>query len=123
MTDKPILQPGADHPITVEPDPNRVTVTRNGHTIASSERVLTLREAAYPAAQYIPFEDVDASLLQATEHLTYCPCKGDANYDSLVIDEDTSENTVWQYGSPYEAVAPIAGHVAFYPDRVQISEG
>jgi uncharacterized protein (DUF427 family) len=123
MTDKPILQPGPDHPITVEPNPSRVTVTRGGRTIASSEHALTLREADYPAAQYIPFEDVDASLLQATEHSTYCPYKGDANYYSLVIDGDTSENTVWQYSSPYEAVAPIAGHVAFYADRVQISEG
>ena len=123
MTEKPILQPGPDHPITVEPNPNRVTVTRSGRTIASSEQALTLREANYPAAQYIPFEDVDASLLQASEHSTYCPYKGDANYYSVVIDGDTSENTVWQYGSPYEAVGPIAGHVAFYPDRVQISEG
>lgn len=123
MTNKPILQPGPDHPITVEPNPARVTVTRGGHTIASSEQALTLREADYPAAQYIPFDDVDASVLQATEHSTYCPYKGDANYYSLVIDGDTSENTVWQYSSPYEAVAPIAGHVAFYADRVQISEG
>ncbi|MEO8969605.1 MAG: DUF427 domain-containing protein [Solirubrobacteraceae bacterium] len=123
MSDKPILQPGPDHPITVEPTPHRVTVTRNGHTIANSEHALTLREADYPAAQYIPFADVDASLLQATEHATYCPYKGDANYYSVVIDGDTSENTVWQYTSPCEAVAPIAGHVAFYPDRVQISEG
>ncbi len=123
MSDNPILQPGRDHPITVEPTPNRVTVTRDGHTLASSEHALTLREAAYPAVQYIPFEDVDASLLQATAHTTYCPYKGNANYFSLMIDGDTSENTVWQYISPYEAVAPIAGHVAFYADRVQINEG
>lgn len=123
MTDKPILHPGPDHPITVESNPNRVTVTRGGHTIASSGRALTLREADYPAAQYIPFEDVDASLLQATEHSTYCAYKGNANYFSVVIDGDESENSVWQYSAPHEAVAPIAGHVAFYPDRVQISEG
>ncbi len=123
MSDKPILQPGPDHPISVEPAAHRVIVTRGGHTIANSEHALTLREADYPPAHYIPFEDVDASLLQATEHVTYCPYKGDANYFSLVIDGDTSENTVWQYTSPYEAVSPIAGHVAFYPDRVQISEG
>ncbi len=122
MSDKPILQPGPDHPIRIAPTPHRVTVIRDGHTIATSEHALTLREADYPPAQYIPFEDVDASVLQATEHTTHCPYKGDANYYSLVIDGDTSENTVWQYTSPHAAVSPIAGHVAFYPDRVQISQ-
>ncbi len=123
MSDKPILQPGPDHPITVEPAPHRVTVTRDGHTIADSEHALTLHEADYPPAQYIPVDDVDASLLQATEHMSYCPYKGDASYYSVVINGDTSKNTVWQYTSPHDAVATIAGHVAFYPDRVQISEG
>ncbi len=122
MSDKPILQPGPDHPITIEPTGQRVTVTRGGRTIAASERALTLREADYPPAQYIPFGDVDASLLQATDHSTYCPYKGDANYYSLMIDGDTSENTVWQYSSPHAAVSEIEKHVAFYPDRVQISE-
>lgn len=123
MSDKQIFQPGPDHPITIEPTPHRVTVTRDGHTVASSEHALTLREADYPPALYLPLEDVDASLLQATEHTSYCPYKGDANYYSLVIDGTTSENAVWQYSSPYEAMAPIAGYVAFYPDRVQINEG
>jgi uncharacterized protein (DUF427 family) len=30
---------------------------------------------------------------------------------------------VWSYREPYEAVADIAGHVAFYPDRVDIVVG
>jgi uncharacterized protein (DUF427 family) len=28
---------------------------------------------------------------------------------------------VWTYQDPYDAVAPIAGHVAFYADRVDIT--
>jgi len=27
-------------------------------------------------------------------------------------------NGVWSYETPYDAVAQIWGHVAFYPDRV-----
>ena len=27
-------------------------------------------------------------------------------------------NAVWTYEAPYDAVAPIKDHVAFYPDRV-----
>ena len=29
-------------------------------------------------------------------------------------------DAVWSYREPYEAVAPIAGHVAFYGDRVEV---
>lgn len=28
---------------------------------------------------------------------------------------------MWVYDDPYDAVAPIAGHVAFFPDQVEIS--
>ena len=121
MSAKPILQAGPDHPITIEPTGHRVTVTREGHTVADSERAVTLREANYPPVQYIPFEDVDASLLQATGHTTYCPYKGDANYYSLVVDGDVSENSVWQYGEPHPGMEQIAGYIAFYADRVAIS--
>ena len=121
MSAKPILQAGPDHPITIEPTGHRVTVTRDGHTVADSERAVTLREADYPPVQYIPFEDVDASLLQATDHTTYCPFKGDANYYSLAVDGDVSENTVWQYREPHPGMEQITGHVAFYADRVAIS--
>jgi uncharacterized protein (DUF427 family) len=32
-----------------------------------------------------------------------------------------AENAVWSYEQPREAVAAIKDHVAFYPDRVEIS--
>jgi uncharacterized protein (DUF427 family) len=31
---------------------------------------------------------------------------------------DRSVNAVWTYEQPFEAVALIAGYIAFYPDRV-----
>ena len=31
------------------------------------------------------------------------------------------DNAVWEYQQPYESVGEIAGHVAFYPSKVQIS--
>jgi uncharacterized protein (DUF427 family) len=34
MTDKPIMQPGPDHPITIEPNPARVVVIVAGQTVA-----------------------------------------------------------------------------------------
>ena len=87
-------------------------------TVADSRRALTLREADYAPVAYIPLEDVDRSLLESTDHSSYCPYKGDANYYSVPAGGERSANAVWEYRSPYPAVAEIAGHVAFYPDRV-----
>jgi uncharacterized protein (DUF427 family) len=116
---RPVLRPGPDHPITVEPNPERVVVTVAGKTVADTRRALTLQEAGYAPVQYIPPQDVDFSLLEPTDHASYCPYKGDANYYSVPAGGERSANAVWQYREPYEAVAEIAGHVAFYPDRVE----
>lgn len=119
MTDKPIKQPGPDHPITIEANPARVIVSVAGQVLADSQRALTLREADYPPVQYIPLSDVQASLLQATDHASYCPYKGDASYYSVPVGGERAANAVWTYRAPYDAVAAIKDHVAFYPDRVE----
>jgi uncharacterized protein (DUF427 family) len=121
MSEKPIRIPGPDHPITIEPHAGRVRVTVAGRVIADTRNALTLREAAYPAVQYIPRQDVDMSLLQRTDHATYCPYKGDCAYYSIPAGGERSANAVWTYEAPYQAVAQIKGHLAFYPDRVEIA--
>ncbi len=118
MTEKTIKIPGPDHPITIEPTPGRVVVTVAGHVVADSRNALTLREAAYPAIQYIPREDADMSLLQPTDHATYCPYKGDCSYFTIAAAGERGLNAVWSYASPFEAVSAIEGHLAFYPERV-----
>src|SRR6266571_9196258 len=115
---KTVKIPGPDHPITIERTQARVVVTLNGRTIADSLSALTLKEASYPGVQYIPRKDVDMSQLSRTEHASYCPYKGDASYYSLPAGGERSANAVWTYEAPYEAVAAIKDHVAFYPDRV-----
>jgi uncharacterized protein (DUF427 family) len=122
MPDKRIKQPGPDHPITIEQNRARIVVSVAGKVIADTNRSLTLSEASYPPVQYIPLEDVDTSLLEATNHITYCPYKGDCNYYSIPAGGEKSVNAVWTYRAPYAAVADIADHVAFYPDRVDAIE-
>jgi uncharacterized protein (DUF427 family) len=86
--------------------------------VADTGNALTLREADYPAVQYIPREDVDFSQLERTDHATYCPYKGDCSYYSVPAGGRKSINAVWSYENPFPAVAQIRGHVAFYPDKV-----
>ncbi len=60
--------------------------------------------------------------LRRSGHASYCPYKGDAGYFDLAALGETGAGAVWTYEHPYDAVAAIAGHLAFYPDRVTISE-
>jgi uncharacterized protein (DUF427 family) len=119
---RPVLQPGPEHPITVEPNPARVVVSVAGRVVADTRHALTLREATYPAVQYIPRGDVDLSMLERTGHATYCPYKGECAYYSIPAGGPRSVNAVWTYEAPYDAVARIKDHVAFYPDRVDAIE-
>ncbi len=66
MQTKTVRVPGPDHPITIEPNPARITVSIGGRVIADTREALMLREASYPAVHYIPRKDVDMSLLQRT---------------------------------------------------------
>ena len=83
MNEKQVKLPGPDHPISIERNLARVDVSVAGRLIADTRSALTLREATYPPVQYIPFEDVDFSQLERTDHVTYCPYKGDCNNYSV----------------------------------------
>ena len=118
--------PGPDHPISIAPQPARVVVRVAGRVVADSLAALELREASYAPVQYIPEGDVTMDLLQPSAHTTHCPYTGDAAYFSIAVDGAAVENAVWTYPSPFPAVAAIAGHLAFYPgkvDAIQVGSG
>jgi uncharacterized protein (DUF427 family) len=104
--------------------------------VADTTRALTLHESGYPPVQYIPLDDVDQTLLASSDTQTYCPYKGDASYYSITLPDGYSitlpdgqdaegrlADAVWSYREPYDRVAPIAEHVAFYADRVEVVVG
>ena len=119
---KEIKIPGPDHPITISPVESKMRVTVAGRIVAESTRALRLEEKGYPPVYYLPRRDANMSLLVRTTHYTYCPYKGDCTYYSIPIGGAKSEYAVWSYENPYEAVADIEGHLAFYPTRVDAIE-
>ena len=122
MSNRPVLEPSAKHPITIEPTNRRVRVRVNGQVIADTDAALQLNEASYAAVQYIPFIDVAHDVLTRTDTSTYCPFKGDASYYHVVTEAgEAVDDAIWTYRQPYPAVAAIAGHVAFYPDKADIT--
>lgn len=123
MTTRERRIPGPDHPITIEHNAKRVVIRVAGTVIADTSNALTLREANYPPVQYIPRRDVMMSMLERTDHATYCPYKGECSYYSIPAGGERTINAVWTYEKPYDAVTDIADYLAFYPNRVDsISE-
>ena len=72
--------------------------------------------------QYITRGDVDMAQLQRSAHASYCPYKGEAAYFDIPALGEKGANAVWTYEQPYDAVAQIAGHLAFYPSKVEVAE-
>ncbi|MGC2031830.1 MAG: DUF427 domain-containing protein [Steroidobacteraceae bacterium] len=97
MASKAQKIPGADHPITVTPNPQRVVVKIARQVVADTRNALTLQEASYGPVQYVPRSDVDMSRLERS---------------------GGRANVAWTYEEPYEAVSSIKNYLAFYPDRV-----
>lgn len=110
--------PTLEHTITVQPEPRRVRVVAGGQIIAETTRALSLKEASYPAVLYIPRDDARMDFLRPSGHRTHCPHKGDASYFSLCLATGLEPDAVWSYEKPLPGVAEIAGHLAFYPSRV-----
>lgn len=119
---RPVHIPSDEYPITVNPTGRRVTVRIGGEIIADSANALTLQESNHPAVQYIPLSDVKTDLLTRSETASYCPFKGDAAYFHVTTAAGRCvADVIWTYEQPFAAVAPIAGHVAFYSDKADIS--
>jgi len=118
MSSKSMKIPGPEHPITIAPSRERVSVTVAGRRVGDTREALVLKEATYAPVYYIPRKDVDMTQLQRTSHYTYCPYKGDCAYYSIPLGGERSVNAVWTYEAPYAAVSLIKEHMAFYPDRV-----
>jgi uncharacterized protein (DUF427 family) len=109
--------------ITIAPITDPVTVEAGGLTLGRSLKALELREGSYPPVIYVPRSDIDMGLLERTARVSTCPWKGEASYYSIKAPGGTLTDAVWSYEAPKPDVAEIAGHLAFYPDRVQVTRG
>ena len=73
-----------------------------------------MHETRLPMVYYFPRDDVRMDLLERTEHLTYCPFKGNASYWTVKVGDKTSENTAWSYEAPFDEAEMVRDYVAFF---------
>lgn len=109
------------HTVTTRRTDDHVHVAVKGVVLADTERPVLLDETGLPTRHYLPREDVRMDLLRPTTFTSHCPFKGDASYWSLDLDGETFDGIVWSYETPLPGAAEIAGHLCFYPDRVDLT--
>ena len=114
--------PGPDHPIAITASPGRMRVRFDDHVIADTAQALTLQEASYPPVTYFPRGDVETGYMSKTSTVTHCPYKGEATYYSVRLDGRLIEDAAWSYEAPYPAMEQIRGHLAFYPNKLEVYE-
>jgi uncharacterized protein (DUF427 family) len=112
-----------DHPITCAREPGRVQVLFEGHSIATSDDVLVLREEGHDPVRYFPREHVAMAFLKKTDKATHCPYKGQASYYTIMRDRQIIENAIWSYEAPLPGMGQIAGRLAFYPQHFDFQVG
>lgn len=99
-----------------------VRVELNGVTVAETRRPLVLFETGLPVRYYIPREDVRMDLLEPTATTSACAYKGAASYWSARVNGKQYPDIAWAYTEPLALVAPIAGLVCFFNERVDALE-
>ncbi len=107
-----------EHEVKVEPERARLRVTLDGETLAESASALAVAETGYDVVHYFPKSDVAMAKLSRTAHSSHCPFKGDASYWSLSAGGRTLDNVAWAYEEPYDEVAALQGHVAFWLAKI-----
>lgn len=109
-----------NHLMVIRPVPRTVSVHVGGTLIAQTQdalRVMEMGKSLYDPAIYVPASDVLVTL-DPVDKSTHCPLKGDASYVSF-----NGEEIAWSYDRPLEGSRQLAGHFAFWPNKVRITEG
>ena len=83
--------------------------TWNGAVVAESDDTVVVE-----GNHYFPISSVKTDLLVGSDLTTTCPWKGEASYQSIVVDGKTNADAVWFYPTPKDAAKEITDRVAFW---------
>ncbi len=100
----------------------RVTVGLDGAVIAKASSCVIVFETGLPPRYYLDKPAIDWSLLAPSQTVSECPYKGTTSqYWSAVVDGKTTVDIAWSYDFPTRALTPVAGLVAFYDEKLNIT--
>ncbi|KAF2786826.1 DUF427-domain-containing protein [Melanomma pulvis-pyrius CBS 109.77] len=97
-----------------------IKVALDGVTLAESVSPLFLLETSLRPRYYLLPTSVKWEYLTKSDTETYCPYKGKANYYNVKINGKEYKDLVWYYVYPTAESLPIAGHLCFYNEKVDV---
>ena len=97
----------------------RVVVELDGVTLADSSSPVMVFETGLPTRYYLNRTEIDFTTLEPTDTVSACPYKGTTSgYWSA---RSGTKDVAWAYDFPTRQLLPIAGLVAFYNEKVDIT--
>lgn len=111
-----------DHHINTRTAPGTWVVRAVGAVIGESSNAIELTEGGHPPVIYFPRSDIAMALLERTDKSTHCPWKGDAAYYTISGKSVDIADAAWSYENPKDGVEAIAGHLAFFTDKVTVEK-
>jgi len=99
-----------------------LTVELDGVPLADTTSPVLLFETGLPTRYYIDRTDVVFEHLTPTDTETLCPYKGTTSgYWSVRVGDTVHDDLAWTYDYPLPPVSPIAGMIAFYNEKLDIT--
>jgi uncharacterized protein (DUF427 family) len=106
--------------IDILPSSRHVRIEIDGVTVAESSNPTLLFETGLPVRYYLPKTHVRLDLLTHTDSESHCPYKGQAEYWSVRAGDALHEDVAWSYPTPLPESLGVAGHIAFYDEKVDV---
>jgi uncharacterized protein (DUF427 family) len=104
----------------VEAVRSQVEVILAGQTIALTLQPLRVLETSHPPVYYLPLDSIIPGTLVATGHTSFCEYKGVATYYTVMLGTQAEADAAWSYEHPSPGYEQLAGHVSFYPGRMEL---
>ena len=99
-----------------------VSVSLEGITLAETRSPVLLFETGLPTRYYVPRTDVRTEHLVPSSTTTECPYKGTTTeYWSVQTPSGLHRDLAWSYRLTTDAARAIAGLVAFYDEKVDVT--
>lgn len=101
-----------------------VRVELNGAVLADAPGSVIVFETGLPPRYYLDKASIDWSLLTSTDTESRCPYKGTTSeYWNATVGGEEVTDIAWSYNFPTIPITPIAGLVAFYDEKVELTVG
>ena len=107
--------------VDILPSSRHVRIDVDGVTVAESTSPRLLFETGLPVRYYLPKTHVRMDLLELTDTVTHCPYKGAAESYSIRAGGRLRSELAWSYPTPLPESEAIAGHIAFYNEKLDIA--